>query len=649
MKSIFKHLAVALVCAIVLSVPFSAVGLTISKIYNSSEAWPKVSRLEFKLLGPEQISEDSYFSTDVHKRSAENSAKIKQVDLTIRYDKDKLQYAACEGGSVKEIKEGSLKVSAAGGSVFNSDYEAYSNRLLKLTFKSREPRRLIGLPKGHIRIIEARLYGEGGREIDFEPGIRGAELTVAIASANPSEDYNGDGLISIGDIAKAGEGEGTLHLREMAKKSRLYDYKRVLYFGFDGAGNGFGKVYNRAGRADIKKYKTPAMDEFLSGGAVSFSSQACMPSNSGNNWCAILHSINTYSVEEKYRVSNDSARSRYFPTDGKYKSLLKAAQQQMPARRTAAYAVWGPILDGILECDVAAEKVCTEAVEGDKDEALTDRIIAYIKSGKAKNTSVLFAVFNGADLVGHSSGWYSKKFYKELTAQDKNFERIMNALGEEKLLEDSLIIVNSDHGGWWRGHGGAQREATTTFIGVSGRTVSRGRLMKGGESRDIPVIAAEALGLEKDPGWQGRVFDEKMFLKQEELTGKLRGNAEKISIAREEGRASLIISELKDHCIKALDIQLSLGDKPVKVKDIRPQKGFKLLRAEEKGGSLRLILLVEGELVENSVAAALEFKPGEEAGAVTVERAAAGTDKGEEIFLNIDNGPQGTGDLKSIE
>ena len=83
--------------------------------------------------------------------------------------------------------------------------------------------------------------------------------------------------------------------------------------------------------------------------------------------------------------------------------------------------------------------------------------------------------------------------------------RIIDALKEADIYDNTAIIITADHGGIDKGHGGrTMMEMETPFI-ISGKGIRKGGEFK--ESRmeyDVAATIASLLGLEQPQVWVGR-------------------------------------------------------------------------------------------------------------------------------------------------
>ena len=255
--------------------------------------------------------------------------------------------------------------------------------------------------------------------------------------------------------------------------------KRVVLFGVDGAGTYF------------EKADTPNMDRIFKNGAVSRRTLTELPSISAQCWGSMLHGVEC----ARHGLTNSIADVVPFPVDSPYPSVFRAVREAMPEAKLASFCDWGSINIGIIEDDLGVYKVNAE------DYKLVDPAIEYIKNN---DFTLMFFQFDSVDGAGHSYGYGTEKHLAAITKNDEYIGRIVGAIEERGWLEDTLILVEADHGGIRTGHGGATEEEKWVSFYAAGGNVCHTELT-GMIVRDTPSVILYALGIEQPIGWQGRV------------------------------------------------------------------------------------------------------------------------------------------------
>ncbi|MBR0078321.1 MAG: alkaline phosphatase, partial [Bacteroidales bacterium] len=142
----------------------------------------------------------------------------------------------------------------------------------------------------------------------------------------------------------------------------------------------------------------------------------------------------------------------------------------------------------------------------DSLETNCDRIVQYIRVHKP----LFFApCFDGLDGTGHSAGWYSRDYYDYLARLDKCIGRIIQALKDAGIYDETVIIVTGDHGGHDKGHGTLAMEDMESPLVFFGKNVKQGyQIQSPVVQYDIAATIAYALGIEIPQVWRGKPVKE---------------------------------------------------------------------------------------------------------------------------------------------
>jgi predicted AlkP superfamily pyrophosphatase or phosphodiesterase len=90
------------------------------------------------------------------------------------------------------------------------------------------------------------------------------------------------------------------------------------------------------------------------------------------------------------------------------------------------------------------------------DSVVADHAIEIIRAHAPR---LLFVHFPWNDVIGHAIGWGSTEQVTGLADTDKQLGRIMDALREAKVFDQTTIILSADHGGSGRTHGAKDEES----------------------------------------------------------------------------------------------------------------------------------------------------------------------------------------------
>ncbi|MGE7863240.1 Ig-like domain-containing protein [Bacillus mobilis] len=309
--------------------------------------------------------------------------------------------------------------------------------------------------------------------------INMAKSLIGSTPANPNwneikkADLNEDNIINEIDIQI---------LEKELNKHTTFPYKHVFIIGLDGAG------------VAVKNANAPHIQNFISNGASTYTAQALSPTMSGQNWAGILHG----SVADKTKITNAIAESTLFPENSTVPSFMKMLKQERPNATLASFVGWNPINFGIIEQSAGAYLQSTH------DNELTPKIVDYIHT-KGKETDVTFIQLDDIDEAGHTYGHGSPEYVKQIERTDRNVNSILEAIRDADLIDDSLIIMTTDHGGKGFGHGGNSPEEKNIFWAINGPGINAPSTITAPMTNmDTAAVVAKALRLNQPATWDAR-------------------------------------------------------------------------------------------------------------------------------------------------
>jgi len=258
-------------------------------------------------------------------------------------------------------------------------------------------------------------------------------------------------------------------------------YSYVVVIGVDGAGAFFSET------------STPRTFEILSNAATSHDVVTSFPTISGECWGSMLHGV----PADVHGLTNTIVSSTPYPIDSQYPSFFRTVREAHPEAKLASFCNWNPINFGIIEDNLGVVK------GKGKDPDITSQVLSYLESN---DPEVLFIQFDSVDGAGHGYGYGTEGHLAALTAVDSMIGQIYDALKGKGILDDTLFIVTSDHGGTPDGrHGGDTPAERIVFLGACGKTIVTASTIQNAEVQDIPAIVSYALGIDAPDSWTGTV------------------------------------------------------------------------------------------------------------------------------------------------
>lgn len=275
----------------------------------------------------------------------------------------------------------------------------------------------------------------------------------------------------------------SLQLHAQVKK-----VKHVVLIGCDGFG-----AYA------VPDAKMPNVKKLMESGSYSLNARCVLPSSSAVNWASMLmgsgptdHGYTEW--DSKVPEIPSAVKTKY----GIFPTIFSVIREQKPAAKTAAIYSWGGI-GPLLEKDAISIFVPGKG----KDNFCTDTTVTIIKRDKPTFT---FLHLSEPDGAGHSIGHRTPGYYAELEKVDIRIGKIMQAVKDAGIEDETIIILTSDHGGTGLGHGGKTTDEIFIPWVISGKGVKANHEIKDViMTYDTGATIAWILGLKIPQSWRGQV------------------------------------------------------------------------------------------------------------------------------------------------
>lgn len=263
--------------------------------------------------------------------------------------------------------------------------------------------------------------------------------------------------------------------------------KHVIFIGFDGLAGWCVKAHPEA---------MPTLNRLMREGAWSLKSRSILPSSSACNW----HSIFTCSASEQHGFNNWGTQTPVFAPSalkpsGLYPDVFAELREQRPSADIRYLYCWPGM-------SYVADTNACDYVRNASDESIAKFSEKIIRDGK---TDFLAAVFHEPDGAGHHFGWGSPEYVKAMQVLDEHLAKLIRAIEEKGLRDDTIVVIASDHGGTEKKHGGPTlREMERTLV-VWGKGVKENYELKTSTaSYDVGATLAALLDLRFPQAWIGR-------------------------------------------------------------------------------------------------------------------------------------------------
>jgi hypothetical protein len=244
---------------------------------------------------------------------------------------------------------------------------------------------------------------------------------------------------------------------------------------------------------------TSCMDSLLHAGASSYKVRCILPSVSTPNWGAMLYGAGP---EATGVIDNSWQRGVYelpavtLTDNGYFPGIFRIIRDGKPQAVTASFYNWGDF-GNLLEKEVI-DSCATFPTSLETAEKTAEYILA-------KKPDFVFVQLDEVDGAGHKFGHMSPDYLRKIEETDTHVQLIVDAVKQAGIAGSTLIMVVSDHGGIFYGHGGNTYEEVSTPIIYAGPGVKKDyRIRQQIYRYDVAADVAFALGLDAPQVWVGR-------------------------------------------------------------------------------------------------------------------------------------------------
>lgn len=260
----------------------------------------------------------------------------------------------------------------------------------------------------------------------------------------------------------------------------------VVFIGFDGWGS-----------YSVEKAEMPNVKKLMNEGSYTLKKRSVLPSSSAVNWASIfmgagpeLHGFTTCCCSAPELTPREVSHYGIFP------SIWGLFRDAYPDKEMGYIYEW----DGMKYiAEVQAMNKEENPADGD---AVAVASVNYIKAEKPDFVGIIFAE---PDYVGHGAGHDTPEYYEKLKVLDHYVGQIIGAVTDAGMLENTIFIVTSDHGGIDKGHGGKTMEEMETPFIISGKGIKEGyEISESMMQYDVASTMADIFNLPQPQVWIGR-------------------------------------------------------------------------------------------------------------------------------------------------
>ncbi|MDE7125955.1 MAG: alkaline phosphatase, partial [Muribaculaceae bacterium] len=263
--------------------------------------------------------------------------------------------------------------------------------------------------------------------------------------------------------------------------------KHVVFIGLDGWG-----AYS------MPKADMPTTKSLMEKGCYTLQKRTVSPSSSAPNWASMfmaagpeLHGYTTWGARTPELPSRVITKHNIFPT------IFQIYRDKYPDSETGAIYEW----EGIkyLVDTLSLSYHTHHPYDAEHPDVMCTAAEEYIKRAHPDLVAIFF---DNPDHVGHAIGHDTPEYYATLTELDGYITRIVKAIDDAGMTDDTIFIITSDHGGIDKGHGGiTMAEMETPFI-ISGKGVRKGgEFSESMMQYDVASTIAHIFHLEQPQVW----------------------------------------------------------------------------------------------------------------------------------------------------
>ena len=239
--------------------------------------------------------------------------------------------------------------------------------------------------------------------------------------------------------------------------------------------------------------ENPAARKLAEKSAYTFGGRTVFPSVTLPCHMSLFHSVDP----DRHGTTTNTYMPQVRPISGLFEVLAQSK------RKCAMFYDWEQLRDLGRPGSLARSVFFALGDYGSQeaDDLLTDRTVESLKQEKV---DFMFLYLGAPDVFGHDHGWMSEPYMEGLEAAWKNIYRVLDAVTEE-----DVVIVTADHGGHGRSHGTQMPEDMTIPMFFLGKRFTPGQALENVSILDLAPTAADILGVNRAPEWEGRSLAEK--------------------------------------------------------------------------------------------------------------------------------------------
>lgn len=249
----------------------------------------------------------------------------------------------------------------------------------------------------------------------------------------------------------------------------------------------------------VRRAPTPIMDSIMTNGAWTLRARGVMPTSSSPNWASMIMAAGP----ERHGVTSNDWQTNKFeiPPLAKgsgtmFPTIFGVLREQRPSAVIACFHDWDDF--GRL-----FERAAADFIEDSVGPTNAVRhAIAYFAS---HHPTFTFIHLDHVDHAGHEFGHGTPEYYASVEVADKLIGEVIEGLRSAGMLDSTLLLITSDHGGVGKKHGGATMAELEIPWLVQGPGVVAGHEIQSPVNTiDTAATVAYVFGLTPPAVWIGQ-------------------------------------------------------------------------------------------------------------------------------------------------
>lgn len=276
-----------------------------------------------------------------------------------------------------------------------------------------------------------------------------------------------------------------------SKKDPFPSDVHIFLIGFDGWGS-----------YSFPKAEMPVLKRMMAQGCWTLKKRSVLPTLSAPNWASMLMGASPEMHGFTKNYSNPEIPAIAVTDNQAFPAISQLLRKKKENAEIVFFYQWNG-LNYVVDT-LSINHVSYMPIRNRKEwySEINDSACKYIKE---KKPSLCTIIYNYPDHYGHAKGFDSNEYYESLKVLDNCLDVIIQAVKDAGIIEKSIFIVTSDHGGSGKTHGGKTlNEMETPFV-IFGCNIKKGFEISDSMMQfDIAATLAYIFGLDVPQAWIGR-------------------------------------------------------------------------------------------------------------------------------------------------